>query len=416
MSRSLTLAIALFGALIVVAPLCTWGRGFGGGGRAGGFQGGGGFHGGGYGGGGGFGGGARGGETNRGRSPSGGFGGGQQRGGETRPGSNAGRPSNGGLDGNRPANDRFGGAGIGEQGRGLNDPGRFNSPDRGQLNNFLGLPADEGLSHQGGFNSDRNGLNRPFDGGQNNRPDPARFSNRPTNNQRFDHLSAGNRYVNAQSVRNNFNNWNVYNRGWYGRYPGAWYASGWAAGAVWNPCTWNAAAGYCGYAAESPVDYNYGTNVVYEGDSVYVNGQQAGTSQQYYDQASSLASTGAMADAPADGDWLPLGVFAFTKSDQQKSNITIQLAVNKEGIVRGNYTDSATNENQIIQGSVDKTTQRVCFTVGKNTTNVVEAGLYNLTKDESPCLLHYGADRTEQWLLVRLKKPADSDDGTASNN
>jgi hypothetical protein len=42
------------------------------------------------------------------------------------------------------------------------------------------------------------------------------------------------------------------------------------------------------------------------------------------------------------------------------------------------------------RNSEDKQTQRVAFTVGENTTNVVETGLYNLTKDEAPCLIHFG--------------------------
>ena len=97
-------------------------------------------------------------------------------------------------------------------------------------------------------------------------------------------------------------------------------------------------------------------------------------------------------------------MFALTKSDKTKTDVTIQLAVNKQGVIRGNYTDTATNKNQVIQGSVDKQTQRVAFTVGDNTTNVVETGLYNLTKDEAPCLIHFGKDKSEQWLLVRLQK------------
>ena len=64
--------------------------------------------------------------------------------------------------------------------------------------------------------------------------------------------------------------------------------------------------------------------------------------------------------------------------------MTIQLAVNKQGIIRGNYTDTVTNKTQLVHGSVDKKTQRVAFTVGDNTTTVVETGLYNLTKDEAP--------------------------------
>ena len=120
-----------------------------------------------------------------------------------------------------------------------------------------------------------------------------------------------------------------------------------------------------------------------------MNGQEVGSSEQYYDQAANLASTGAAAEAPPSGDWLPLGVFALTRPNDTKSDVSIQLAVNKEGIIRGNSTDTATNKNQVIQGSVDKKTQRVAFTVGDNTTEVVETGLYNLTKDEAPCVIHF---------------------------
>ncbi|MBA3482548.1 MAG: protocadherin, partial [Pirellulales bacterium] len=90
-------------------------------------------------------------------------------------------------------------------------------------------------------------------------------------------------------------------------------------------------------------------------------------------------------------------------------DVSIQLAVSKDGVIRGNYTDSATNQNQVVQGSIDKQTQRAAFTVGDNKTSVIETGLYNLTKDEAPCLLHIGKDRTEQWLLVRLKQPSGAD-------
>lgn len=154
--------------------------------------------------------------------------------------------------------------------------------------------------------------------------------------------------------------------------------------------------------------YDYGNNVTYQNDNVYVNGEDVGTSQQYYDQAADLATTGAEANAPSDGDWLPLGVFSLSKSDHPSSNLVVQLAVNKEGIIRGNYTDTVTEQTQTIQGSVDKKTQRVAFTVGDNKTTIVETGIYNLTKDEAPVLMHFGQDRTEQWLLVRLKNSGDS--------
>ncbi len=221
----------------------------------------------------------------------------------------------------------------------------------------------------------------------------------------FIRVTPSGRYTAAAAVRGNYNNWGIYGRGWNAQYPGAWVAAGLTAGALWNAATWGTASSYCGYSEQPPVYYDYGNSVVYEDSNVYINGDSAGTAEQYYDQAATLATTGAEAAAPSDGDWLPLGVFAFTKSDQPKSDITIQLAVNKQGILRGNYTDTAMKQNQVVQGSVDKQTQRVAFTVGDNKTSIIETGLYNLTKDEAPCLLHIGKDSTQQWLLVRLQNP-----------
>ena len=88
------------------------------------------------------------------------------------------------------------------------------------------------------------------------------------------------------------------------------------------------------------------------------------------------------------------------------AQLVVQLAVNKQGVIRGNSTDTTTGETQPVQGSVDLQSQRVAFTIGDNSTHVFETGLYNLTKDEAPALLHAGSDSTEQWLLVRLQQPA----------
>ena len=221
----------------------------------------------------------------------------------------------------------------------------------------------------------------------------------------FTRISPAGRYTAAAAVRGTYNNWGIYGTGWRVQYPGAWVAAGWTTAALWSTATWGTAASYCGYAEQPPVYYDYGTSVVYEDNSVYVNGDVAGTTEEYYDQAASLAATGAEAKTQSDGDWLPLGVFAFTKAENPTSDITIQLAVNKDGVIRGNYTDTATKQNQVVQGSVDKQTQRVAFTVGDNKANIIETGLYNLTKEESPCLIHLGKDSTEQWLLVRLQNP-----------
>lgn len=221
----------------------------------------------------------------------------------------------------------------------------------------------------------------------------------------FARVSPSGRYTTAAVVRTGYSNWGIYGRDWYARYPGAWFATGWAAGRVWNTCTWSTAATYCGFVAATPVYYDYGTNIVYQDDGVYMNGENLGDAGQYYDQASTIAATGAKAEAPPEGDWMPLGVFALSKAEEPSSDVTIQLAINKDGVIRGNYTDTVTNKTQTIQGSADKATQKVAFTVGDNSTNVIETGLYNLTKDEAPVLIHIGKEKTEQWLLVRLENP-----------
>ncbi|HTM53055.1 MAG TPA: protocadherin [Pirellulales bacterium] len=224
----------------------------------------------------------------------------------------------------------------------------------------------------------------------------------------FARVNPSGRYASVSSVRANFNNYGIYGAGWYGAHPGAWLATGWAAGAAWNAATWAGVGGWFAYGDSQPMfNYNYGDNIVYDNGNVYFGNQYAGTSAQYYDQAAALAEGGNQA-ATSNADWLPLGVFAFAPAGQKQSNVTVQLAVDKEGLVRGNYTDAFSGQPATIQGSVDKESQRVAWTVGDNKTNVFEAGLYNLTRPETPVLVHFGKERTEQWLLVRLKQPAPS--------
>ena len=87
-----------------------------------------------------------------------------------------------------------------------------------------------------------------------------------------------------------------------------------------------------------------------------------------------------------------------------------QLAVNKAGIIRGNYYDTADKNVQLIEGSVDKKTQRVAWVVADKKNIIFDCGLYNLTQAETPVLVHMGKDKNEQWTFVRMKQPAD---GTA---
>ena len=315
----------------------------------------------------------------------------------------------------------------------------------GRLNSFLGLPSDEGLHNLSGENS--LGVQRPgfLDVNHGSVEGPrggeaagttisgpggrtvgrgvavgpyggataGRFAEGPHGIVAgFAHVSPSGRYTTAAAVRGNFNNFNFYGGRWYTDHPGAWYAAGWASGYAWNAATWDSVGAWFGYADAAPVDYDYGQTVTYGDDAVMVNGQSAGTPQAYAQQATTLAAAGADADASSDDQWLPLGVFALARNESTSSTVTLQLAVDRQGVIRGNSTDDLSGQTQVIRGSVDKETQRVAFTVGDNSSTVVETGLYNLTKDEAPVLIHFGADRTEQWLLVRLKNPNDSADNS----
>jgi len=89
----------------------------------------------------------------------------------------------------------------------------------------------------------------------------------------------------------------------------------------------------------------------------------------------------------------------------------MQMAVNKQGNIAGMYYNTSDDVSLPIQGAVDRTTQRAAWTVGDKKNTVLETGIYNLTKEETPVLVHFGDQKTQNWLMVRLDKPeSDSQD------
>ena len=90
---------------------------------------------------------------------------------------------------------------------------------------------------------------------------------------------------------------------------------------------------------------------------------------------------------------------------QKTPEMIFQLAVDKQGAIHGNYYSQVTDSSTPVSGSVNKKNQRAAWHIANNKTTVIETGLYNLTKDQSTALVHYGPDKTEQFVLVRMKKP-----------
>jgi hypothetical protein len=205
-------------------------------------------------------------------------------------------------------------------------------------------------------------------------------------------------------VRSGFAGYNYFNSGWYTAHPGAWRAAAWAAPSYWAWAPYSSVATFCGYPAE-PVVYDYGSNVVYEDDRVFYNGEPIATAEEYATQATDVAVAGQTAKVDEKEEWQSLGVFAVIQEDEKEANHIFQLAINKEGVLRGNYYNGLTDTTVPLYGSVDKKTQRAAWIVGEKKDTVYETGFGNLSQPETSILVHFGKDRTQQWTLVRLEPP-----------
>jgi hypothetical protein len=199
---------------------------------------------------------------------------------------------------------------------------------------------------------------------------------------------------------------------WY--YHHDWHNHGWRY--WWGDPTWSAfSAWFPSWGWAEPIYYDYGAggNVVYQNQNVYVNGQSAGTPAEFAESAADLATVDSkQAEAtPKNEDWMPLGTFAVATSDKDSEPTRLlQLAVDHNGIVSGTMHNASTDKTYVVQGRVDRQTQRVAFTIGDKSDVVMETGIYNLVQEQTPVLVHYGTDRTEHYLLVRLDPPPEGGD------
>jgi len=98
----------------------------------------------------------------------------------------------------------------------------------------------------------------------------------------------------------------------------------------------------------------------------------------------------------------------MVRGDEETSDKIFQLAVNKDGVIRGNYHDAFNDTTLPVFGQVDRKSQRVAWTVGDKKTVVYEAGVANFTRDETAVLVHFGKDNTQQFVLVHVPQPEDS--------
>ncbi|MDR0328669.1 MAG: hypothetical protein LBI05_10280 [Planctomycetaceae bacterium] len=212
-----------------------------------------------------------------------------------------------------------------------------------------------------------------------------------------------------------------YNRywtpGWYSRYPVAWNPYWIPSHRWWYRPSWDYAwgwlAGRLAYRILDPpvyYPYYYGTNVVYRDRIVYINDKEYVPAEEYYNQARQLAHVATVSEetSKSEDDWLTLGTFAVFEQDSKsdtglkETGYVFQLAANDAGHILGNIVDEANEKVWQVAGSVELETQRVALSLDGDDELVYECGLWNLTQDTAPMLVHVGADEQTNWTLVRL--------------
>ncbi|QDU82312.1 hypothetical protein Pla110_40670 [Polystyrenella longa] len=298
-------------------------------------------------------------------------------------------------------------------------PGNNNPGDRlpGDRNPGDRLPGDGGKPGDRFPNADRPGKDRPGDGIADRFPNRDhghdKWADRKDNigndmRHRYDHWADN--VHDHHHWDDHYNHWHDHYDHWHfhwNNYPRNywWRAATWTAMGTWFLNPWN-----------QPYQYDYGNTVYYQNDTVYYQDKPVASAEEYAGQAESIAAD-VPEEIPEKIEWMPLGVYAISKDDSGESNMALQLAVSKEGYIVGSYYNTTTNNSVPVEGTVDRNSQRAAWKLSEGDSDtVMETGIYNLTQDQTVALVHFGKDRTEEWLMVRLDEPKDDGEAGATSD
>jgi hypothetical protein len=209
--------------------------------------------------------------------------------------------------------------------------------------------------------------------------------------------------VQGNAVRKAFKNYQAFGTSWYRDHPKAWRTNGHLD--LWKGVSWNDLNSTFGNGWDA-FPYDYGTELTYDGNVVYLEGRPIAQSNLYNERAAELARIGSQSAAGYATTWMPLGVFEAIPPNQKSSNMLMQLAVSKDGILRGNFYDTADQNVQPLEGSIDKNIARAVWFVADKRDILFDTSLYNLTRRELAVLTHIGKDKNQRWTLVRLQPSA----------
>lgn len=160
------------------------------------------------------------------------------------------------------------------------------------------------------------------------------------------------------------------------------------------------------------VVYDYGTDIIIQNETVYIEGNATVPAAQYRQEAIDLAyiDTPPPPPVPAsddDSSLIPLGVWALVQEEKGDAIMFYQLTATRDGLITGAYSNALTGESAPVAGSIDRKTQRVVFrtVTDKNSGAAIECNLNGLTKDQIGVFVHFGTGQTQEWLLVRMANP-----------
>src|SRR5271165_5414511 len=179
----------------------------------------------------------------------------------------------------------------------------------------------------------------------------------------------------------------------------------------WAPASWGSLTVFLAWGNPAPIDYDFGVNIVDDGQYVYREGGSPVPIAEETSQVTQLADSQSQVLTPIapgqdqSGDFDPLGVWSLVQQEHGDATMFLQLSVNKQGAICGAYDNILTGEKAPVSGRVDRATQRVAFRFGNIQNTVIEAGVFDLCQDTASCVVHFGSGNPQTWLLVRLPAP-----------
>jgi hypothetical protein len=197
----------------------------------------------------------------------------------------------------------------------------------------------------------------------------------------------------AQSAFGDFKNGpQPFTADWYADHPAAWQATHPHADA-WAVASATGVAAWLGWAAYPETYGTSNTTVVYQETPADETEEEPAVDDQAFTNQTATPQDDA-------GDWLALGVYSVVSNSGEPASRLLQLAVNRQGELRGVYFDTIANTSQNLSGRVDQATQEAQWSIDSNAQITFRANLDQLTQPTGTIEVTQPAG-AQQWHVAR---------------